>query len=289
MHFFLQISYFAFIVLFSIILLTNFNPRPDIHAIEYFLIVYVFTLIVEEIRQVRSMWKIPYIQDSIGTCTVQFTCIILSLECESSFVGVYGWQSQSSEQTERLLLRFVERFRRYCNTPLHDRICEFKKMVNIHNVASSYGVFVLQILRFIDNFACFRAARFILAINIMVFCFRFLHIFSVSKNLGPKLVMIQNMVKDLEIKLPKPSKCQWELRGFCSLQMLDMFLFFLILFVFITAYGLASQAMLYPNAPLDFELIPSIWEKAYFQIYGELFLEEIKGKWLGIPDRKSVV
>ena len=59
--------------------------------------------------------------------------------------------------------------------------------------------------------------------------------------------------------------------------MFDMFYFFLILFVFITAYGLASQAMLYPNAELNAEIVPAIWEKAYFQIYGELFLEELKG------------
>ena len=60
--------------------------------------------------------------------------------------------------------------------------------------------------------------------------------------------------------------------------MQDMFNFFLILFVFITAYGLASQAMLYPNSPLNAELFRGIFEKAYFQIYGEHFLEELRGE-----------
>lgn len=60
--------------------------------------------------------------------------------------------------------------------------------------------------------------------------------------------------------------------------MRDLLYFVLILLVFITAYGLAAQAILYPNAALEFELIQSIFEKAYFQIYGELYLDEIKGE-----------
>lgn len=60
--------------------------------------------------------------------------------------------------------------------------------------------------------------------------------------------------------------------------MKDLLYFTLILLVFITAYGLAVQAILYPNAELEWALIPSIFEKAYFQIYGELYLDEIQGK-----------
>ena len=47
--------------------------------------------------------------------------------------------------------------------------------------------------------------------------------------------------------------------------------------VFVVAYGVALQAILYPNSPFDFKLISSIFKKAYFQIYGELFLEELEG------------
>ena len=51
--------------------------------------------------------------------------------------------------------------------------------------------------------------------------------------------------------------------------------------VFIAAYGLAAQAILYPNSPLDIVLVQGVLRKAYWQIYGELFLEEIEGD---LPD-----
>ena len=47
--------------------------------------------------------------------------------------------------------------------------------------------------------------------------------------------------------------------------------------VFVTAYGIALQAILYPNSELKFSLIGDIFKKAYFQIYGELFLDEVDG------------
>ena len=53
--------------------------------------------------------------------------------------------------------------------------------------------------------------------------------------------------------------------------------FMVILLVFIVAFGVASQAILYPNSELDFKLIRSVLSRPYWQIYGELFLEEIEG------------
>lgn len=60
--------------------------------------------------------------------------------------------------------------------------------------------------------------------------------------------------------------------------MLDLAYFVIILFVFIVAYGVASQAILYPNNPLQWVLIRDVLHMSYFQIYGELFLEDIEGK-----------
>ena len=61
------------------------------------------------------------------------------------------------------------------------------------------------------------------------------------------------------------------------LQMVDMSFFVVILFVFIIAYGVSLQAILYPNSELNIALLGNIFKKAYFQIYGELFLEELEG------------
>ncbi len=59
--------------------------------------------------------------------------------------------------------------------------------------------------------------------------------------------------------------------------MIDLIFFVLILLVFVVAYGVASHVILYPNSPLNIELIQDVLQKAYFQMFGELFLEEIEG------------
>ena len=51
----LQISYTIFLVIFSIVMLTNFKPSPNIHGMEYFMDAYVLTLLCEELRQVRDV------------------------------------------------------------------------------------------------------------------------------------------------------------------------------------------------------------------------------------------
>ena len=54
-----------------------------------------------------------------------------------------------------------------------------------------------MVLRFIPSASTFEAARVFLALNFVSFFLRLLHIFSVHKELGPKLVMIGRMVSSL--------------------------------------------------------------------------------------------
>ena len=54
-----------------------------------------------------------------------------------------------------------------------------------------------MVLRFIPSSSTFEAARVFLALNFVSFFLRLLHIFSVHKELGPKLVMIGRMVSGL--------------------------------------------------------------------------------------------
>lgn len=51
-----------------------------------------------------------------------------------------------------------------------------------------------MIVRNIDCKECVEAGRIVLSLCLMMFWFRILHIFSVHKELGPKLVMIGRMV-----------------------------------------------------------------------------------------------
>ncbi|XP_038079151.1 transient receptor potential cation channel subfamily M member 2-like isoform X2 [Patiria miniata] len=105
-------------------------------------------------------------------------------------------------------------------------------------------------LRFFDDHL--DHARIILALDLAIFYIRILQMFAISKNLGPKLIMIGKMLVDLAF-------------------------FVAILCVFLIAYGVASQAILYPNSTSFQEVITGVFFKAYFQMDGELFLEDIEG------------
>ncbi|XP_033100603.1 transient receptor potential cation channel subfamily M member-like 2 [Anneissia japonica] len=97
----------------------------------------------------------------------------------------------------------------------------------------------------------FAASRVVLAIDLMIFYIRLLHVFSVNQNLGPKLIMISKM-------------------------MVDLAFFMCILFVFLVAYGVASQSIMFPNTDGFIPVIKGIFFQSYFQMYGELFLEDIQ-------------
>ena len=62
------------------------------------------------------------------------------------------------------------------------------------------------------------------------------------------------------------------------LQMKDLLLFMLILLLTMMGYGVAIQALQYPNSPISVNLLKDIFYMPYWQIYGELFLDDIKGK-----------
>ena len=50
--------------------------------------------------------------------------------------------------------------------------------------------------------------------------------------------------------------------------------FLLIMVVFLMAYGVAQQAILFPHEPGSWSLIPKVFFRPYFQVYGELFIED---------------
>ncbi|XP_041467806.1 transient receptor potential cation channel subfamily M member 5-like [Lytechinus variegatus] len=97
------------------------------------------------------------------------------------------------------------------------------------------------------------AARIIHSLTLVTFYIRLLHIFSVNKHLGPKLIMIMKMINDLLV-------------------------FICILLVFVLAYGIACQAVLFPHVTDTRQMMKGIFYRSYFQIYGELFLEELEGR-----------
>ncbi|RDD38233.1 Transient receptor potential cation channel subfamily M member 5 [Trichoplax sp. H2] len=103
------------------------------------------------------------------------------------------------------------------------------------------------ILRLVPNLG--GAGRFLYCIDFIVFCLRILQLLSLRVNLGPKMAMIRHMIKDLVS-------------------------FLIILFVFLVAFGVASQAILNPVSKWDDTVFKRIFYVPYYRIYGELFLEE---------------
>ena len=90
----------------------------------------------------------------------------------------------------------------------------------------------------------------ILAANTILLYIRSLHFFTMIPNIGPLLITMGYMTKDLAR-------------------------FFFILFIVMVGYGIALHAVLFPNSASVFGVPDGLLFMPYFQIYGELFLDEI--------------
>ncbi|KAK3605932.1 hypothetical protein CHS0354_019598 [Potamilus streckersoni] len=71
--------------------------------------------------------------------------------------------------------------------------------------------------------------------------------------------------------------CVWVFTIFTQevIQVYNLAYFFMILLVFIVAYGIASYAILYPHTEPSLETLTEIFRRPYWNIYGELMLDTI--------------
>ncbi|XP_076852325.1 transient receptor potential cation channel subfamily M member 4-like isoform X2 [Brachyhypopomus gauderio] len=92
--------------------------------------------------------------------------------------------------------------------------------------------------------------RPVLCVDYMVFTLRLLHIFAVHKQLGPKIIIVGKMVK-------------------------DVFFFLFFLGVWLMAYGVANQALLYSYDPRPYWIFRRVFYRPYLHIYGQIPLDEI--------------
>ena len=58
---------------------------------------------------------------------------------------------------------------------------------------------------------------------------------------------------------------------------MDVLFFLLILVVFLLAFGITAQALLYPNAEPNWEVLKNVVYQPYFDIYGPVNLDELQG------------
>uniref|UniRef100_A0A669EHN4 Transient receptor potential cation channel, subfamily M, member 4a n=1 Tax=Oreochromis niloticus TaxID=8128 RepID=A0A669EHN4_ORENI len=97
--------------------------------------------------------------------------------------------------------------------------------------------------------------RDVLCLDYMVFTLRLIHIFAIHKQLGPKLIIVGNMMK-------------------------DVFFFLFFLGVWILAYGVANQALIYTYDPNPNRIFLRVFYMPYLHIfgYGSSIEEEMDGK-----------
>ncbi|XP_076012232.1 transient receptor potential cation channel subfamily M member 5 [Genypterus blacodes] len=188
------IMYFAFLCLFTYVLLLDFRQPPPLGPgpPEMLLYFWVFTLVLEELRQsffsdeemsILKKCKL-YVEDNWNKCDmVAISLFVVGVSC---------------------------------------------RMVN-------------------DTY---EAGRTVLAIDFMVFTLRLIHIFAIHKQLGPKIIIVERMMK-------------------------DVFFFLFFLSVWLIAYGVATQALLHPNDPrIDWVFRRALY-RPYLHIFGQIPLEEI--------------
>ncbi|XP_078093553.1 transient receptor potential cation channel subfamily M member 5-like [Mustelus asterias] len=115
---------------------------------------------------------------------------------------------------------------------------------------------ILAILMFVAGVTCrmfhswFEMGRALLCLDFMVFSFRLVHIFAINKQLGPKIIIVGKMIK-------------------------DVFFFLFFLGVWLMAYGVATQGLLYHSETRASWIFRRVFYRPYLQIFGQIPLDEI--------------
>uniref|UniRef100_A0A8C9DEH3 Transient receptor potential cation channel subfamily M member 4 n=1 Tax=Prolemur simus TaxID=1328070 RepID=A0A8C9DEH3_PROSS len=92
--------------------------------------------------------------------------------------------------------------------------------------------------------------RTVLCLDFMIFTLRLLHIFTVNKQLGPKIVIVNKMMK-------------------------DVFFFLFFLGVWLVAYGVATEGLLRPKDRDLPGILRRVFYRPYLQIFGQIPQEDM--------------
>ncbi|XP_074551386.1 transient receptor potential cation channel subfamily M member 2 [Halichoeres trimaculatus] len=177
------VSYFAFLFLFAVVLMIDFQATPS--PAELLLYIWLLSLVCEEVRQ---LFHDP---DGFG-------------------------------------------FRKKAKMYIND-------LWNILDVLSIILFIVGLVFRL--NALLFYAGKIILCVDFVVFCLRLMAIFTISRTLGPKIIIVKRM-------------------------MMDMFFFMFLLSIWVVAYGVAKQGILIDNdSRLDWIIRGAVYEP-YLIIFG---------------------
>ncbi|XP_045632328.1 transient receptor potential cation channel subfamily M member 2 isoform X6 [Ursus americanus] len=107
------------------------------------------------------------------------------------------------------------------------------------------------ILLFIAGLTCrlipglLYSGRVILSLDFIMFCLRLMHIFTISKTLGPKIIIVKRMMK-------------------------DVFFFLFLLAVWVVSFGVAKQAILIHNESRVDWIFRGVVYQSYLTIFGQM-------------------
>ncbi|XP_016096270.1 transient receptor potential cation channel subfamily M member 4-like isoform X2 [Sinocyclocheilus grahami] len=127
-------------------------------------------------------------------------------------------------------------------------------MLYVQDVWNKFDVLAISL--FIAGLCCrmfswsFNMGRGILCVDYMVFTLRLIHIFAIHRQLGPKIIILGKMIK-------------------------DAFFFLFFLAVWLSAYGVANQALLYKYDPSPDRAFRRVLYRPYLHIFGQIPVEEI--------------
>ncbi|XP_072463451.1 transient receptor potential cation channel subfamily M member 4-like isoform X2 [Notamacropus eugenii] len=113
----------------------------------------------------------------------------------------------------------------------------------------SLGLFIVGISCRLTT-EVYELGRAVLCLDFMVFTLRLLHIFTVNKQLGPKIVIVHKMMK-------------------------DVFFFLFFLGVWLVAYGVATEGLLRPQDRDPMAILRRVFYRPYLQIFGQVPQEDI--------------
>uniref|UniRef100_A0A673M6V9 Transient receptor potential cation channel subfamily M member 4-like n=1 Tax=Sinocyclocheilus rhinocerous TaxID=307959 RepID=A0A673M6V9_9TELE len=127
-------------------------------------------------------------------------------------------------------------------------------MLYVQDVWNKFDVLAISL--FIAGLCCrmfswsYNTGRDILCMDFMVFTLRLIHIFAIHRQLGPKIIILGKMIK-------------------------DALFFLLFLGVWLSAYGVANQALLYQYDPSPDRAFRRVLYRPYLHIFGQIPVEEI--------------
>ncbi|KAM4889199.1 LOW QUALITY PROTEIN: transient receptor potential cation channel subfamily M member 2 [Thomomys bottae] len=129
--------------------------------------------------------------------------------------------------------------------------CGLMKMASLYFSDFWNKLDACAILLFIAGLTCrlipatLYPGRVVLSLDFILFCLRLMHIFTVSKTLGPKIIIVKRMMK-------------------------DVFFFLFLLAVWVVSFGVAKQAILIHNESRVDWIFRGVVYHSYLTIFGQI-------------------